>query len=91
MARKLHDVKITKGKPLSFQQAFAITVRARRKELGLSQEDLADADFSQAYVSMIELGKREVAMSTFFLLATKLRISPVELMDAVVRRMEHRI
>lgn len=88
MPRKLRELKTNKGKPLTFQQAFAQVVRVRRKALGLSQEDLADADFSQAYVSMIELGKREVAMSKFLLLAAKLDMSPVELMGAVVEGMK---
>lgn len=88
MPRKLKELKVSKGKPLTFQQAFAQVIRERRKALGLSQEDLADADFTQAYVSMIELGKREVAMSKFLLLATKLDMTPVELMGVVTERMK---
>jgi len=49
-------------------------IRSRRKEIGLSQEDLANTcGFDRTYISLIERGKRNVSFSNLLILASGLR------------------
>jgi transcriptional regulator with XRE-family HTH domain len=57
-------------------------VRARRRERGLTQEDLAELlDISVAYVSLIERGWRNPPITTVCAIARALDVSPRELVD----------
>lgn len=50
-------------------------VKRRREELGLSQEDLADAaDLHRTYVSLLETGKRNASLLTLCKIAVALNI-----------------
>lgn len=55
-------------------------VRARRQELGLSQEQLSEkAGLDRTYVSSLESGRRNPAFSTLLKLASALEIDLSEL------------
>lgn len=57
-------------------------VRARRSELGLTQEDLADAaHIAQAHVSDIERGKTWISEESLVRIADALRTQPHLLFD----------
>jgi transcriptional regulator with XRE-family HTH domain len=66
------------GSSVEFNFAFGKAVRRRRKELGLSQEQLAFmAGVQRNYVSLIELGRSQptVALAHSVSLALDLRLS----------------
>ena len=59
---------------------FGGRVRARRSELGLSQEQLAEASgLHRTYVGSLERGERNVALVNILRLAKGLGIDPGEL------------
>lgn len=60
--------------------AFGQVLRAVRKEVGLTQEELAlTADIDRTFVSMIERGERQPTVRVIFRLAAALRVSPSQL------------
>lgn len=59
---------------------FGANVRARRLELGWTQERLADAvGLHFTYISSVERGERNVSLRTIVRLAAALRTSPADL------------
>lgn len=61
--------------------SFGRRVRELRKELGLSQEDLAErADLHRTYVGSIERGERNVALINIHRLAKALKVAPRDLL-----------
>jgi transcriptional regulator with XRE-family HTH domain len=65
---------------------FGDTVRKRRQEMGLSQEDFADkAGIHRTYVSSIELGKVQVSIRIAAQLAEALEIPLSELWRDIER------
>ena len=57
-------------------------VKRRREELGLSQEDLADAaDLHRTYVSLLETGKRNASLLTLCKIAVALNIRLSDLLE----------
>lgn len=75
------------GEPLTPELAFAQVLRERRKALGLTQQDLEEDGVAQSYISKLELGKRQVCLRNFIHIAEMLETTPVELMDAVMKRL----
>lgn len=66
--------------------AFAETLRARRREAGLSQEELAaKADISVRHVSYLETGDRQPTLTVLLAVSEGLEIGSTELVDDVVR------
>lgn len=64
--------------------AFGDRVRARRKELGLSQEGLADrSGIHWTYVGSVERGERNIALVNILRLAAALDINPAVLIDSL--------
>ena len=58
-------------------------LRARRRELAVSQEQLAfQADISPTYLSQIEAGKRNPSLETLFRLASGLKLELSDLLGA---------
>ena len=56
--------------------ALGRKVRAKRKEIGLSQEAFAHkCGFDRTYISMIERGKRNISFSNLATIATGLGVS----------------
>ncbi|MBN9400661.1 MAG: helix-turn-helix transcriptional regulator ['Candidatus Kapabacteria' thiocyanatum] len=81
MARPLKELVIHKGQKASTAQALGLLIRERRLELGLSQEAVSDEGLEQAYVSKLERGESEISLNSFLLLAPKLQLTPVELLQ----------
>ena len=72
-------------RPASFLKrrlAFGQRLRALRREIGLSQEALADlAGIHRTYVGSVERGERNVALGNMNALADALGVSPAKLVD----------
>ncbi|ABW12084.1 transcriptional regulator, XRE family [Parafrankia sp. EAN1pec] len=61
-------------------QAFRERVRARRHELGKSQEQLADdSGLHWTFVGQVERGRRNISLHNILKLAGALEIDPAEL------------
>lgn len=67
---------------------FGRAVRARRKHLGLSQEDLADASgLHRTYIGGVECGHRNLTLTAIAHLSAALEVQPSELLaDAELLR-----
>ncbi len=66
-------------------KAFGDRVRARRHELGESQEDLADAaGLHWTFVGQVERGRRNVSLHNILKLAKGLGIDPGELLRGLL-------
>lgn len=64
----------------AFQAALGVAVKARREDLGLTQEQLAnDTDLHQRWISNVETGKRNPSYGSLRRLAAGLDISASEL------------
>ncbi len=67
--------------PLTFQRALGLAVKARRDELGITQEQLAhDAGLHQRWVSNVENGKRNPSLGSLRRLAAGLELGASELL-----------
>lgn len=67
----------------SLQKAFGDAVRARRQELGLSQEDLGfEAELHRTYISQLERGLKSPSLATIEQLAQVLKTKPSDLVRA---------
>ncbi|MAF65383.1 MAG: hypothetical protein CMJ84_06970 [Planctomycetes bacterium] len=65
------------------QNAFGAAVRARRREIGLSQEDLGfEAELHRTYVSQIERGLKSPSLAKIEQLARGLKVKPSDLVRA---------
>lgn len=65
-------------------QAFGARVKARRTELGKSQEKLAqDSGLHWTFVGQVERGKRNLSLMNILKLAEGLQIDPGELMKGL--------
>ncbi|HEJ1395049.1 TPA: helix-turn-helix transcriptional regulator [Pseudomonas aeruginosa] len=66
--------------------AFGKALRQKRKEAGLTQEELAlQADVQRNYVSLIERGVNQPTITVIFKLAIPLRCSPSEIVASAER------
>lgn len=84
MSRPTRDLKLKPDKPKTPKEAFAVVLRQRRKELGLTQLDLeSDEAIDRSYISKLELAKREPNLSAIFVIAGKLKMTPAELITKV--------
>jgi len=69
--------------PEKLRKLYGENVKVRRKELGLTQQALADRlDVTQAYVAGIEAGKSWPYAGTFAKMAEALNTSPSALLSA---------
>jgi transcriptional regulator with XRE-family HTH domain len=60
-------------------QALATEVKARRLEIGLTQEDLAGlCDLDRPFISLIEVAKKQPTISVLYRIATALDLSFAE-------------
>ena len=72
--------KARRGERFGPSVALGAVIRARRKELGLSQEALAsEADLDRTYVGGLERGVRNPTLRVLWRLARALDLSPSEL------------
>ena len=74
---------IGNGENSEIVQTFAANLRARRLEMGLSQEALADkAGLDRTYISSCERGLRNVTLGSLAQLGAALGIEPWKLLEA---------
>lgn len=67
---------------ITFLKEFGLKVQQRRKELGISQEELAyRAGFHRTYIGMIERAERNITLSNLKRLADALGVELKELFD----------
>jgi transcriptional regulator with XRE-family HTH domain len=65
------------------QKAFGEAIRARRQELGISQEDLGfEAELHRTYISQLERGLKSPSLATIEQLAQVLKAKPSDLIRA---------
>jgi transcriptional regulator with XRE-family HTH domain len=65
----------------AFQTALGLAVKARREELNLTQEQLAnDTDLHQRWISNVETGKRNPSYASLRRLAAGLELTASELL-----------
>lgn len=66
--------------PPSFKRALGLAAAARRQELGLTQEQLAnDTELHQRWISNVETGKRNPSYASLRRLASGLELTASEL------------
>ncbi|HET7444518.1 MAG TPA: helix-turn-helix transcriptional regulator [Solirubrobacterales bacterium] len=66
------------------RQRFGDNLRERRKQLGISQEELSfRAEIAYASVGLLELGKKLPRIDTFIRLAGALGVKPSELVAGI--------
>ena len=71
-------------KIIPVEVAFGRVLRAKRKEVGLSQEALAlEAGIDRNFVSLMERGLNQPSLSTVFKLAKALKVEPASLLKEV--------
>jgi len=69
---------------IKLDTAFGKTLRKRRLAKLLTQEILAtEANLSRAYISDLEMGKKDPSLFTVFKLADALKLKPSVLIDEV--------
>ncbi|MDH0892898.1 MULTISPECIES: helix-turn-helix transcriptional regulator [unclassified Pseudomonas] len=69
---------------VDYAEVFGRALRQRRKELGYSQEAIAEkAGVQRNYISSLERGKYQPTISVVFGLATALNYTPSELVAEV--------
>jgi len=68
-------------------EALAIEIKARRQDLGLTQEDLAGrCELDRPFISLIEVGRKQPTISVLFRLAMALDLTFAELAGRVEDR-----
>jgi transcriptional regulator with XRE-family HTH domain len=73
---------ISKKKAPKGRQILATNMRARRADLGLSQEKLAElADMHRTYISTVERAQRNIGVDGLERIAKALKLSMAELLD----------
>ena len=66
------------GEPI---KSFGLVIKQMRKELGLSQEALADeASLDRTFISQLETGTKQPSLTTIFRLAVALRVEASDLL-----------
>jgi transcriptional regulator with XRE-family HTH domain len=69
---------------IKLDAAFGKTLRKRRLAKLLTQEVLAtEANLSRAYISDLEMGKKDPSLFTVFKLADALKLKPSVLIDEI--------
>lgn len=69
---------------LSLIQAFSAVLKARRLELGMTQEELAGAvDLDRPYITMLEAGRKQPTLSVLWRIAAGLQLSAGDLATRV--------
>jgi len=70
-------------------EKFGLAIRARREELGISQELLAElANLHRTYIGSIERGERNVSLKNIIKLCSALKVKPSDLMKALDDQLE---
>jgi len=73
---------------LNLEEALSTVLCKRRKEAGLSQEELAyRSGIDRTYISMIERGKRKPTINILFKICDALHIKPSVFIDEIEANM----
>lgn len=73
------------GQDKQLPKAFGMALRELRTAVGISQEQLGfECGLDRTFISLLERGLRQPTLSTLFLLADKLQVTP----SAMVQRVE---
>ena len=68
-------------------KALGVAVREQRRNLGLSQESLAElAGVHRTYIGMIERGEKNITLSNLVKMANALGLSPSDLLRLAEER-----
>ena len=68
-------------------EALAATIKARRNELGLTQEELAGViDLDRPYITLMEAARKQPTLSVLWRIADGLELTAGELMTRVDER-----
>lgn len=68
-------------------QALGASLKERRNELGLTQEDVAGAaEIDRPFITMIEAAKKQPSISVLWKLADALQLSPSDFVERVDQR-----
>ena len=71
--------------------AFGMTLRQRRLSINLSQEQLGlKSGLSRAFISDLEMGKKDPSLFTVFKLAHVLSLKPSALIDEIEIMLENK-
>lgn len=81
MSRAAGAVEIETG-------GFGARLRAMRRARGLRQQDLAEGEYSAAYISMLESGRTRASMKALEHIAKRLGVSVAELMGGAAQPSE---
>jgi len=72
---------------LNFRQAVAAEIKARRGQIGISQEELAfRAGVHRTFIARLEVASTQPSLSVTFQLAQALTLPPEDLVKAVRQR-----
>ncbi|MGZ5043339.1 MAG: helix-turn-helix domain-containing protein [Methylobacter sp.] len=73
------------GQDKQLPKAFGKVLRELRTTTGVSQEQLGfECGLDRTFISLLERGQRQPTLSTLFLLANKLQVTPSDM----IRRVE---
>lgn len=74
---------VAAARPSKLRRVFADRVRARRKELGLSQEELADrAEVHRTFVGAVERSETNISIDNLDRISTALKTEAFEMLKA---------
>jgi transcriptional regulator with XRE-family HTH domain len=74
------------NREVAILEAFGNNVATRRRELGLSQEGLAErAGLHRTYVGSVERGERNPALKSIVKIALALGVNPGDLLKGVLQ------
>lgn len=72
------------GQTKELHKQFGKVLRELRKQAGLSQEQLGlECNLDRTFISLLERGLRQPTLTTLFVLAHKLNVSPVEIVKKI--------
>jgi len=72
------------GQTKELHKQFGKVLRELRNRTGLSQEQLGlECNLDRTFISLLERGLRQPTLTTLFVLAHKLNVSPVEIVQKI--------
>jgi len=72
------------GQTKELHKQFGKVLRELRNRAGLSQEQLGlECNLDRTFISLLERGLRQPTLTTLFVLARKLNVSPVDIVKKI--------
>lgn len=92
MIHTRESLRVPSISDLTFRQAVAAEVKARRAKIGISQEELAfRANVHRTFIARLEVASTQPSLSVAFQLAEALQIPPEDLVKSVRLRVARAI